>query len=68
MNWYDRHLLPYLIDFACGLPMVQSQRRKLVPQAQGRVLEIGIWWAWTRPCRCIAWPKSAAKRQASPSS
>ena len=42
MNWYDRHLLPYLIDMACGLPMVQKQRRQLVPQAQGRVLGVGI--------------------------
>jgi SAM-dependent methyltransferase len=42
MNWYDRHLLPYLIDMACGLPMVQKQRRQLVPQAQGRVLEVGM--------------------------
>ena len=42
MNWYDRNVLPYLIDFACGLPMVQAQRRLLVPQAQGRVLEVGM--------------------------
>ncbi len=42
MNWYDRHVLPYLMDFACGLPMVQAQRRLLVPQAQGRVLEVGM--------------------------
>ncbi len=42
MKWYDRHVLPYLIDFACGLPMVQAQRRLLVPQAQGRVLEVGM--------------------------
>ena len=42
MNWYDRAVLPYLIDWACGLPMVQNQRRQLVPQAQGRVLEIGM--------------------------
>ncbi|PUE19134.1 SAM-dependent methyltransferase [Limnohabitans sp. MMS-10A-160] len=42
MNWYDRHLLPYLIDIACGLPMVQKQRRQLVPQAHGRVLEVGM--------------------------
>lgn len=42
MNFYDQHVLPYLIDFACGLPMVQAQRRQLVPQAQGRVLEIGM--------------------------
>ena len=42
MNVYDRYVLPYLIDIACGLPMVQKQRRQLVPQAQGRVLEVGL--------------------------
>ena len=42
MNWYDRVVLPYVIDMACGLPMVQQQRRQLLPQAQGRVLEVGM--------------------------
>ena len=42
MNWYDRLVLPYLLDVACGLPMVQNQRRQLVPKAQGRVLEVGM--------------------------
>ena len=42
MNWYDQHILPWLIDFGCGLPMVQAKRRMLVPQARGRVLEIGM--------------------------
>jgi ubiquinone/menaquinone biosynthesis C-methylase UbiE len=41
-NWYDRHILPYLIDLACGLKAVNKQRAKVVPHAQGRVLEIGI--------------------------
>lgn len=41
-DWYDDHLLPYLVDFACGLPVVAAQRRKVIPQAAGRVLEIGI--------------------------
>lgn len=41
-SWYDRHLLPYLVDFACGLSPVARQRRKVVPRATGRVLEIGI--------------------------
>jgi ubiquinone/menaquinone biosynthesis C-methylase UbiE len=41
-GWYDRHLLPYLIDFACGIKPVRRQRRKVVPLAHGRVLEIGI--------------------------
>jgi len=42
MDWYDRHVLPWLIDFGCGLPMVQARRRALVPQARGKVLEIGM--------------------------
>ena len=41
-SWYERHLLPYALDFACGLPMVARQRQQVVPQAQGRVLEVGI--------------------------
>jgi ubiquinone/menaquinone biosynthesis C-methylase UbiE len=41
-NWYDRHILPYLIDMACGLKAVNRQRAKVVPRAQGRVLEVGI--------------------------
>ncbi len=42
MGLYDKYLLPYLIDLACGLKPVHRQRAKLVPQARGRVLEIGI--------------------------
>jgi ubiquinone/menaquinone biosynthesis C-methylase UbiE len=41
-SWYDRHLLPYLLDVACGLGPIAAQRRKVVPRAAGRVLEIGI--------------------------
>lgn len=41
-SWYDRHVLPWLLDFACGLPMISTQRRQVVPRAAGRVLEIGI--------------------------
>lgn len=42
MNLYDRYLLPTLIDLLCGIKPVQRQRAKLVPRAQGRVLEIGF--------------------------
>jgi len=42
MRLYDRYLLPYLIDLACGIKPVQRQRAKIVPRATGRVLEIGI--------------------------
>src|SRR5450759_4747700 len=41
-NWYDRHVLPYLLDFVCGIRPVWRQRHKVVPLAEGRVLEIGI--------------------------
>jgi len=41
-SWYDRHILPYLIDLACGMKQVRQQREKIVPRAQGRILEIGI--------------------------
>lgn len=41
-NPYDRYVLPYLIDAACGMKAIQRQRRDLVALARGRVLEIGI--------------------------
>ena len=41
-NWYERTLLPYLIDSACSVGAVRRQREKIVPLAHGRVLEIGI--------------------------
>ncbi|WP_348673543.1 methyltransferase domain-containing protein [uncultured Abyssibacter sp.] len=39
---YERWVLPYLLDLACGIKPVRRQRAKVVPQARGRVLEIGI--------------------------
>lgn len=42
MNWYHRHLLPHLIDWACGVGPIRRQRQQLVPQAEGEVLEVGI--------------------------
>ncbi|MFZ3126418.1 MAG: methyltransferase domain-containing protein [Rhodoferax sp.] len=41
-NWYERHILPSALDYACGLPMIGRQRQLVVPLAQGRVLEVGI--------------------------
>ena len=42
MNLYDQHVLPHLIDFACGMGAVMKTRAQIVPLAEGRVLEIGI--------------------------
>ncbi|CAG0941376.1 MAG: Ubiquinone/menaquinone biosynthesis C-methyltransferase UbiE [Rhodocyclaceae bacterium] len=41
-NWYERNVLPWLIELACGMRSVGRQRMKVIPQAQGRVLEIGL--------------------------
>ncbi|MEO6698456.1 MAG: class I SAM-dependent methyltransferase [Paraperlucidibaca sp.] len=42
MGFYDKHILPHLINCACGLPAMMGQRAKLIPLAKGRVLELGI--------------------------
>lgn len=42
MGIYQRYLLPRIIHVACGLKPLMKQREKVVPLAEGRVLEIGI--------------------------
>ena len=42
MSFYENHVLPHLINAACGTRSVQRQREKVVPEARGRVLEIGM--------------------------
>jgi SAM-dependent methyltransferase len=39
---YDRFILPKLLACACSSPPVMKQRAKVVPQAAGQVLELGI--------------------------
>src|SRR5947209_12575844 len=39
---YDRFILPKLLGCACSAPPMMKQRAKVVPKAQGRVLELGI--------------------------
>ncbi|ENA29339.1 MULTISPECIES: class I SAM-dependent methyltransferase [Pseudomonas] len=41
-SWYERRVLPYLLDIACGIKPVRLQRQSLIPLAYGQVLEIGI--------------------------
>lgn len=41
-GWYERLILPRLIDATCGLEQIAEQRRRIVPQASGRVLELGF--------------------------
>lgn len=42
MGFYDRHILPRAVHFACSGRTQMRQRGKVVPRARGRVLEIGI--------------------------
>lgn len=41
-NFYERHILPRLIDTACSQPPMTKLRSRYVAQAEGKVLEIGI--------------------------
>jgi SAM-dependent methyltransferase len=41
-SFYEKHILPHAIDWVCGLPSFEQGRKLLVPQAAGRVLEIGM--------------------------
>ncbi len=40
-QWYDKHLLPRLITFACGQGQIMKRRSQLVPLASGDVFELG---------------------------
>lgn len=42
MGLYSRYVLPHLVHTACSGRPIGRQRRKVVPLAQGRVLEVGI--------------------------
>ena len=41
-NLYERFVVPRLINCACSQAAIAAQRAKVVPRAQGRVLEIGL--------------------------
>ncbi len=42
MGIYQKHIMPKIVHFTCGLKPAMKQREKVVPLAKGRVLEIGI--------------------------
>lgn len=42
MGFYENHIVPRFINLACGAKPIRYQRNKVVPQAEGRILEIGI--------------------------
>jgi len=42
MGFYDSYILPKLVHCACGQSPAMKQREKIIPLAEGMVLEIGI--------------------------
>ncbi len=42
MGLYDHFVLPRLLNAAMGTKPIRYQRRKVVPRAEGRVLEVGF--------------------------
>lgn len=41
-NLYERYILPRVIHHVCGLSPMSKQREKVVPDAHGVVLELGV--------------------------
>ena len=42
MGLYSKYVLPGIIDWACGQRPSTKQRLKVVPSAEGKILEIGV--------------------------
>jgi SAM-dependent methyltransferase len=42
MTWYERHILPHLIDLSMRNSRLADYRERVLSRAEGRVLEIGI--------------------------
>jgi len=42
MPFYKDHIYPYLVDTLGDPPPIQKIRQQVIPQAQGKVLEIGV--------------------------
>ena len=42
MSLYEEYCLPHFINCVCGMKAIDRLRAKVVPQARGKVLEIGM--------------------------
>ena len=42
MRFYKKYFLPKIAHFLCSHEIITEQRQKIIPQAKGHVLEIGI--------------------------
>ena len=65
MGFYDRHILPFLLNGAMSAKPIAYQRRKVVPRAEGRVLEVGFGAGPTALTKTRR-PSTACRRAATP--
>lgn len=42
MGFYENKVLPHIINTMCGMKPIRMQRQKVVPNAYGKVLEVGM--------------------------
>ena len=42
LSFYDKYILPKFLNCACGSKPINYQRKKIVPLAEGKVLDVGI--------------------------
>ncbi|MFQ6612290.1 MAG: class I SAM-dependent methyltransferase [Fidelibacterota bacterium] len=42
MKFYDKYILPRVVHIACSQNTISRQRQKIIPLAEGRILEIGF--------------------------
>ncbi|WP_420583853.1 class I SAM-dependent methyltransferase [Ruegeria sp.] len=42
MSLYNKHILPRIVDCGCGGRAFEGQRKRIVPNAKGVVLELGV--------------------------
>ncbi len=42
MGFYNRYILPHVLDCACATKPIRKQRQKIIPLAYGDVIEVGI--------------------------
>ena len=40
-SWWERNAVPKLIGFCCAQPQIMKARSRIVPKAEGDVLELG---------------------------
>ena len=41
-SFYEKNILPYVLNLSCNSKPIDYQRKKVIPDATGKVLEIGI--------------------------